>query len=319
MKNTLVRRLLVVLAALGLLATAAACGSSSDDDKKGGNAPTKSLGKVVIVGQQFTEADIMTQLYKALLDHAGFDASVKNLGARDIYLQPLIKGDVQISADYLSSFTEALNRKANGDNAPKVASADAQATLAKLNELAGKDGLTALQPAEAQDANAFAVTKKFADEHSLKTLSDLGASGLSVKLGGAEDCPQRPDCQKGLESVYKIKVSGFEPTGFGTAATKKDLVDGITQLGAVGTTDATLKQNDLVILDDDQHLQNAENLVPIVNSAWLSGHPEAKTALDKLSAALTTADLTDLIGKVDNDREKAEDVAKQFLKDKGLI
>lgn len=315
MKNTLVRRILVVLAALGLLFTAAACGSD-DDDKSGGSA---SEGKVVIVGQKFTEADIMTQLYKALLDDAGFDASVKNLGARDIYLDPLIKGDVQISADYLSSFTEALNRKANGDNAPKVASADTQATLAKLNELAAKDGLTALEPAEAQDANAFAVTKKFADEHSLKTLSDLGSSGVGVKLGANSDCPQRQDCQKGLESVYKIKITGFEPTGFGSPATKKDLVDGITQLGSVGTTDATLEQNDLVILDDDQHLQNAENLVPIVNSAWLAQHEAAKEALDKLSSVLTTADLTELIGKVDNDREKAEDVAHDYLKDKGLI
>ncbi|MBO9522537.1 MAG: ABC transporter substrate-binding protein [Nocardioidaceae bacterium] len=319
MKNTLVRRLLVVLATLGLLATAAACGSSDDDKKSGGTDAKADLGKVVIVGQQFTEADIMTELYKALLDKAGFDASIKNLGARDIYLDPLMKGDVQISADYLSSFTEALNRKANGDNAPKVASPDTQATLAKLNELAAKDGLTALQPADAQDANAFAVTKKFADEHSLKTLSDLGASGIGIKLGGAEDCPQRPDCQKGLAATYKIKFTGFEPTGFGSPATKKDLVDGITQLGAVGTTDATLEQNELVILDDDQHLQNAENLVPIVNSAWLADHAEAKEALDKLSSVLTTEDLTELIGKVDNDREKAADVAEEYLKDKGLL
>ena len=106
---------------------------------------------------------------------------------------------------------------------------------------------------------------------------------------------------------------------FGTAATKKDLVDGITQLGAVGTTDATLKQNDLVILDDDKHLQNAENLVPIVNTKWLKDHEDAKKALDKLSGVLTTDDLASLIGKVDNDREKAADVAKAYLKDKGLI
>lgn len=316
MKNSLVRRLLVVLAALGLLVTAAACGSDDGDKSGDDNADG---GKVVIVGQKFTEADIMTQLYKALLDDAGFDASVKNLGARDIYLDPLIKGEVQISADYLSSFTEALNRKANGDDAPKVASADTDATLAKLNELAAKDGLTALEPAEAQDANAFAVTEKFAEEHDLKTLSELGDSGIAVKLGANSDCPQRQDCQKGLESVYKIKISGFEPTGFGSPATKKDLVDGVTQLGSVGTTDATLEQNGLVILEDDQHLQNAENLVPIVNSAWLADHQDAKEALDKLSSVLTTEDLTELIGKVDNDREQASDVAEDYLKDKGLI
>jgi osmoprotectant transport system substrate-binding protein len=304
MLHSLARSIQIALVALVLTLTAA-CGGGG--------------GKVVIVGQKFTEADIMTQLYKAVLDDAGYDTSVKNLGARDIYLTPLSKGDVTISADYLSSMTEALNRKANGDDAPKVASADAQATVAELNKLAKKDGLTALEPAKAEDANAFAVTKAFAQEHNLSTLSDLGASGLSVKLGGNSDCPQRADCQKGLEDTYGIKVSGFEPTGFGSQATKDDLVKGVTQIGSVGTTDATLESLGLVILDDDKQVQNAENLVPIVNSDWLKDNQKAKKALDKLSAVLTTEDLTTLIGKVDLDREKAADVAKAYLKDKGLI
>ena len=304
MKNSLARHLLIALVAIPLMLTAG-CGGGG--------------GKVVIVGQKFTEADIMTQLYKALLDDAGFDTQVKNLGARDIYLDPLSKGDVMISADYLSSMTEALNRKANGDDATPVASPDEDATLDELNKLASKDGLTALEPANAQDANAFAVTKEFAEKNSLTTLGDLGASGLSVKLGGNSDCPQRADCQKGLEDTYGIKISGFEPTGFGSQATKDDLVKGVTQIGSVGTTDATLDQLGLVILQDDKHLQNAENLVPIVNSDWLKDHEDAKKALDKLSAVLTTEDLTTLIGKVDNDREKAADVAEEYLKDKGLI
>jgi osmoprotectant transport system substrate-binding protein len=305
MHHSLVRRTLIALLAIPLLLTAA-CG--------GGGG-----GKVVIVGQKFTEADIMTQLYKAVLDHEGYDTSVKNLGARDIYLGPLSKGDVTISADYLSSMTEALNRKENGDNAPKVASPDAAATLAELNKLASKEGLTALQPAKAQDANAFAVTKEFADSNRITTLSDLGASGLAVKLGGNSDCPQRADCQKGLEDVYGIKISGFEPTGFGSQATKDDLVKGVTQIGSVGTTDATLDKLGLVILTDDKHVQNAENLVPIVNSKWLKDNDKARKALDRLSAVLTTEDLTTMIGKVDLDREKAADVAQAYLKDKGLI
>jgi osmoprotectant transport system substrate-binding protein len=304
MSNALVRRTLIALLAIPLMFTAA-CGGGG--------------GKVVIVGQKFTEADIMTQLYKAVLDHAGYDTSVKNLGARDIYLDPLSKGDVTISADYLSSMTEALNRKANGDDAAKVASPDAATTLTELNKLVKKDGLTALTPAKAEDANAFAVTKAFAQEHNLTTLSDLGASGLSVKLGGNSDCPQRADCQKGLEDTYGIKVTGFEPTGFGSQATKDDLVKGVTQIGSVGTTDATLESLGLVILQDDKHLQNAENLVPIVNSDWLKDNDKAEKALDKLSAVLTTEDLTTLIGKVDLDRQKAADVAKAYLKDKGLI
>lgn len=304
-------RKLVPLAVVPLLALA---GCGSDDTEGSGGA-----GTVVIVGQKFTEADIMSQLYKQLLEDAGFEASVKNLGARDVYLQPLIDGDVQVSTDYLASMTEALNRKANGDDAPKVASPDPDATLAELNKLAGQYGLTALAPAEAQDANAFAVTEQFAEEHSLTTLSDLGRSGVPVKLGAASDCPQRPDCKLGLEQTYKIRITAVEPTGFGSEATKKDLQEGRTQLGLVGTTDATLDDLGLVILEDDQSLQNAENLLPVVNSAWLADHAEAKDALEMLADVLTTEDLTDLIGQVVEERQKPEDVARAYLDDKGLV
>ena len=274
---------------------------------------------VTIVGQKFTEADIMTQLYKQLLEKDGFKTDVKNLGARDIYLDPLQKGDVQVSADYLSSMTEALNRKANGDDADPVASPDVQATLGELKTLAAKYDITPLEPAEAEDANSYAVTKDYAEKNNLTTLSDLGKLGKPVALAAASDCPDRPDCGKGLESVYGIKLSKVEPLGFGTPDTKKALTDGEVELGQVGTTDGSLEQMGLVVLEDDKNWQNAENLVPVVNSAWLKDNPKAEDALNKLSDVLTTEDLTMLNAKVDGERLEASQVAEDYLKEKGLI
>ncbi len=198
---------------------------------------------MTIVGQKFTEADIMTQLYKQLLDKEGFETEVKNLGARDIYLDPLEKGDVQVSADYLSSMTEALNRKANGDDADPVASPDVEKTVGELKTLGAKYGITPLEPAKAEDANSYAVTKDYAEENNLTTLSDLGKLGKPVALAANSDCSERPDCGKGLKSVYGIKLSKIEPLGFGSPDTKNALSDGEVQLGQVGTTDGSLEQN----------------------------------------------------------------------------
>lgn len=315
MNSKLARRLaLALVVPLALLA--AGCGSSSDEADKG---TTKDLGSVTIVGQKFPEADIMAELYKGLLDNAGFNANVKALGGRDLYLGPLQKGDVQISTDYLSSMTEALNRKANGDDAKVVAAHDAAATLVELTTLAAKYGMTPLKPAAAQDANAFAVTKKFADENDLKTLSDLAALGKNLKLGAAPDCDKRPDCKIGLEATYGLKISAVVPTGFGSDETKADLKSGTTQLGQVGTSDGSLTTAGLVLLEDDKGLQNAENLVPIVNTAWLTDHQEAVTALNALSAVLITDDLAAMIAQVSVGREKAADVAQAYLKSKGLV
>ena len=309
-----VRRILVALTTLPLLLAVTACGSDGFEEDSGGGGET-----VTIVGQKFTEADIMTQLYKQLLEKDGFKTDVKNLGARDIYLDPLQKGDVQVSADYLSSMTEALNRKANGDEADPVASPDVQETLGQLKTLAAEYDITPLEPAKAEDANSYAVTKDYAEENNLTTLSDLGKLGKPVALAAASDCPDRPDCGKGLTSVYGIKLSKVEPLGFGTPDTKKALSDGEVQVGQVGTTDGSLDQMGLVVLEDDKNWQNAENLVPVVNSAWLKENPKAEDALNKLSGVLTTEDLTMLNAKVDGERLEASQVAEDYLEEKGLI
>ena len=308
------RRFLVALTTLPLLLFLAACGSEGFEEDSGGGGET-----VTIVGQKFTEADVMTQLYKLLLEKEGFKTDVKNLGARDIYLDPLQKGEVQVSADYLSSMTEALNRKANGDDADLVATPDVEETLAQLKKLAAQYDITPLEPAEAEDANSYAVTKDYAEKNNLTTLSDLGKLGKPVALAANSDCKERPDCGKGLQSVYGIKLTKIEPLGFGSADTKKAVTDGEVQVGQVGTTDGSLDQMGLVVLEDDKNWQNAENLVPVVNSAWLKKNPKAEDALNKLSGVLTTEDLTTLNAKVDGERLEASQVAEDYLKEKGLI
>ncbi|RZI79445.1 MAG: amino acid ABC transporter substrate-binding protein, partial [Microbacterium sp.] len=205
MNTKLVRRLALAMVA-PLMMFAVACGSDDDGVKKAEGVVDG--GPVTIVGQDFPEADVLVYLYKGLLDNAGFQASVKNLGGRDLYLEPLTKGtDFQISTDYLSSMTEALNRAANGDDAPVVASNDPVATLAELNKLAAASGLTALKPSEAQDANGFAVKKDFAEANNITTLSQLGALGQDLKLAAAPDCKKRPDCGVGLTGTYGLKIT----------------------------------------------------------------------------------------------------------------
>jgi osmoprotectant transport system substrate-binding protein len=308
---TSVRRVLVAVAALPLLLGAPGCSS--------GSSPEVGQRTVTIVGQKFTEADIMTQLYKVLLDKVGFDTSVKNLGARDLYLGPLEKGRVQLAADYLSTFTDDLNRRVNGETADPVASPDGAATLAQLTSL-GKDvGITPLRPARAEGGKAYAVTKAFAAKFHLTTLSDLGRLGTPVALAAEPDCSVRQDCGLGLESVYGVKLSRIAPLGLASGDTTGALTNGTVQLAQVGATDGTLDRLGIVILQDDKNWQNAENVVPLVNSSWFEDNPKAKAELDKLSAVLTTADLRALNAQVDGQRLEASQVAEDYLKEKGLI
>jgi osmoprotectant transport system substrate-binding protein len=274
---------------------------------------------VVIAGQNYTEMQIMSEMYAALLQNAGYDTTFKTVESRDVYAPELESGKVDVSADYASSMTEFLNKQINGPNAEPVASPDINETIGELKKLGAQKGIEPLQPAQAQDANAFAVTEAFSKKHNVTTMSDLGKLDMPIALAAAPDCPERDDCKLGLEKVYGLKITKFEPLGFGTAQTKDALKKGEIQLGQVGTSDGSLEQLGLAVLEDDKHLQNAENLVPMVNSDFLAQHADVADVLNKLSSAHTTDDLMQLNAKVDAERQLPKDVAQEFLTSSGLM
>ena len=57
----------------------------------------------------------------------------------------------------------------------------------------------------------------------------------------------------------------------------------------------------------------------MVNSDFLAEHGDVADILNEMSAGLTTEDLATMIGKVDLERQLPEDVATEYLADKGLI
>ena len=104
------------------------------------------------------------------------------------------------------------------------------------------------------------------DPAHLALLLQPGRLGQPLVLASTEECPTRPFCQAGLEATYGLQFSSSLPTGFSTPQTKSAVQGGEAQLGLVGTTDATLEQFDLVLLEDDRGLQLADNLVPAVTA-----------------------------------------------------
>ncbi|MEU9373574.1 ABC transporter substrate-binding protein [Streptomyces sp. NPDC048255] len=313
------------LGAVALTASLTACGGDSlEKSKEGGSSSSPAAGgkgSLVIGAAGFTESNVLAELYAQVLRGAGYDTSIKTVNNRELYEPSLEKGEIDVVPEYAATLAEFLNAKVNGPTAPDVkpvASSDVAATVAALEKLAAPLGLKALPPGAAVDQNAFAVSREFAEKNNLKTLSDLGKSGLKVKIAAGDECSVRPFCAPGLKKTYGIEVSGIDPKGVGTPQSKQAVKDGADQLALTTTTDATLDTYGLVLLEDDKKLQNADNVLPVVN-AQDAGTPEVAAALDQLSQVLTTADLVDLNRKVDAERAKPADVAKAYLDSKGLL
>jgi osmoprotectant transport system substrate-binding protein len=295
----------------------AACGGTASQNSGGVNRSSGSKGSLTVADAGFTESEVLANMYADVLAKAGYKTNETSVKSSEIFQSSLEKGDVAVVPEYVATYADQLNRIINGANAASVASPDLQKTYAQLKTLAAKRGLTPLTPSKAVDQNAFAVSKKFAKAHHLTTLTDLGKSGIPVKIASGPECATRPYCIPGLKKTYGIKVSGIDPLGVDTAQGKEAVAKGADQLALVLTTDATVDDAGLVVLTDDKHLQNADYLVPIVNTKKLT--PLIKTTLNKVSATLTTEELAQLNKQVDVGQQKPGVVASNYLKSKGLI
>ncbi|MET9430538.1 MULTISPECIES: ABC transporter substrate-binding protein [unclassified Streptomyces] len=314
-----------VLAVAALTGGLAACGGDSLEKKGGADAASArgggDKGTLVVGSAGFTESSVLAELYAQVLKDAGYTTSIKTVENRELYEPSLEKGEIDVVPEYAATLAEFLNAKVNGPKASEekpVASSDVTATVAALEKLASPRGLKVLPAGGAVDQNAFAVSKEFAEKNKLRTLSDLGASKLKVKIAAGDECEIRPFCAPGLKKTYGIDVTGIDPKGVGTPQAKQAVKDGTDQLVLTTTTDATLEQFGLVLLEDDKKLQNADNVLPVVN-AKDAGSPEIAAALGKITKVLTTEDLVELNRKVDAERAKPADAARAYLEEKGLI
>lgn len=282
-------------------------------------APSARAESVVVGAFDFTEGRVLAELYAGALRASGVAATVRQSSNRERLAPALIAGRVDVVPEYLGTFTEYLNRRENGIDATTVASNSVAATLRAGRALARPEGLRLLKPSPAEDVNAFAVTRAFSTATGITTLSQLAqwSTANRLRLGGPDECPRRPFCQLGLERVYGMSIGAFTPLDAGGPLTRQALVDGTIDVGVVFSSDAGVAEEDLVVLADDRRLQNVDRIVPAIRSD--AATRAVVTALNRLSASLSTAELTELNRRVEFDREEPRAVARSFLAREGFL
>jgi osmoprotectant transport system substrate-binding protein len=276
----------------------AACGGSSTPASK----PT-----LTIAGFSFPESSILAQLYGQALQHNGYTINFKlNLGTREVVAPALKSGQIDLYPGYAATDLEYWDNKAG------EASGDVAATTAKLNSHLDPLGLVALTPSKAVDQNAFAVTKATQQKYNnITKLSDLAPIGNQLVLGAGPECPTRPFCLPGLMSVYGIHFKDFKALDTDGPATRAAFKNDSIQVGLVFSSDGDLNALGLVVLQDDKHLENADNIVPIMRKQVATD--EVKSILNKVDAGLTTADLVTMNSQASIQHQDADAIAKAYL------
>ena len=297
------------VAALGaaMLVAFAACSS-------GGGSSAKPDIKIGSDG--FYESKLVAEMFAQVLEADGFTVT-RNLGigAREVRQPALENGQIDLTPEYVGSGLGYYDKAAPTGDGPTNREA-----LAKV--LADK-GISVFAISPGEDTNAAVVRKDTADQYSLKTMSDLAAVQDELKWGLPPECDANPLCKGALEA-YGITYPPKQREAL--AACDAPIAEALNSKGIdfgwLCSTQPAIAQFGFVALEDDKNTQPAENMTALVRNAYFDtvGDKDAfQKLLDKVTALLTTEELTRLGVEVAVDQRDIADVAKDFLTKNALL
>jgi len=300
-------RLVSALAIAALGVGLAGCGSDDDDPLTGGgtSAPA-SAGTIVVGSADFTENVLLAEIYAAALRGTGANVTIKpRVGTRETLVKGLQDKSLSVVPEYSGNLLAYLDKTAT-ETAPDEVY---DALKSKL-----PDGLTVLQQSSAEDSDVLVVTQQTAQQNNLTTVEDLGPKCGEFVLGAAGEWKQRWEAK--IKELYGCTFKEIRTTDAGGPVTVEALKGGQVQVANLFTTASAVTENNFVQLKDTKRMYPAQNVVPFGRADALTD--AARAVLDKVSAALNTQRLTELVARVEVDKENAADVAADFLREAGI-
>ncbi|MYZ37294.1 MULTISPECIES: ABC transporter substrate-binding protein [unclassified Streptomyces] len=300
----------------GLLAGAsvpvlAACSTgitSLDGQGTGGAGGGSSPGGITIGTANFTENQILGHLYAAVLEAVGVKTTVRaNLGTREILIPALKGGDIDLLPEYQGALLHYLDAKATATEEGEMQNALAIALPA---------GLQVLPYGQAEDSDAFAVTRETAEKYGLTTLADLKKQNGKLVIGAAPEVKKRVVGVIGLKEVYGVEFKEFKSLDSSGPLVKGALKKGDVDVANLFTTDTDIAAEGWVVLTDPKNLVPGQHIVPLI--ADRKADSTVRKALARLGNTLTTEALTELNRQVDKDKKDPDDVAHTWATTQGL-
>lgn len=307
-KTWLAACLLVASTTIALAGCATADPTSSNGDSENGDA-------ITVGSFAFPESEILGEIYAQALEAEGFDVSTKfNIGPRQQTIPALQDGSINLIPEYNGNLLAYYDT----DYAERTT----EDVDAALPDAVAADDLQVLDSAEAEDKDAYVVTKKTAEDNDLKSIGDLKA----LEPFSLASNPQFGELGygiPGLRDVYGVGVEAGQVTfvpyeDFGGPDTVQALVDGTVQVADIYTTSPALTAEDLVVLEDPENMISAQNIIPLLSKDIYSD--KLAEVLNAISAKLTTDDLIELRDRVEGDEKaSAATAAEEWLTAAGLI
>jgi len=266
------------------------------------NIATKPMTEGYILGQMLTELIEQDTDLKVNITN-GVGGGTSNIHPA------IVKGEFDLYPEYTGTSWEAVLKK--------EASYDESKFDELQKEYKEKYNLEYVNLYGFNNTYGLAVNKDIAEKYNLKTYSDLAKISNNLIFGAEYDFFEREDGYKELQKVYNIdfKKKIDMDIGLKYQAMKDKKID----VMVIFTTDGQLAVSDVIVLEDDKKMYPSYRAGTVVRSEILSEYPELKPVLEKLNNILDDKTMADLNYQVESEGKKPEDVAREYLQEKGLL
>ena len=266
------------------------------------NIATKPMTEGYILGQMLTELIEQDTDLKVNITN-GVGGGTSNIHPA------IVKGEFDLYPEYTGTSWEAVLKKEASYNESKFDELQ--------KEYKEKYNLEYVNLYGFNNTYGLAVNKDIAEKYNLKTYSDLAKVSNNLIFGAEYDFFEREDGYKELQKVYNMnfKKQIDMDIGLKYQAMKDKKID----VMVIFTTDGQLAISDVVVLKDDKKMYPSYRAGTVIRSEILSEYPELKPVLEKLNNILDDKTMADLNYQVESKGKKPEDVAREYLQEKGLL
>ncbi len=269
-------------------------------------------GIVRIATKNFTEQLILGEIMAQLIE-TKTNLRVErrfNLGGTMICHGALVNGEIDLYAEYTGTGLTAILKE------PVIS--DPEEALGYVSQAYHKRfGAKWLRPFGFNNTYAITVREADAQRHEWMRISDLERTAPRLRAGFTAEFAERPDGYPGLRKIYDLRFG--EVRDMDPALMYEAIAKGEVDVICAFATDGRIPAYDLKPLDDDRQFFPPYYAAPVIREKMLQIYPKLANVLALLGGLLDNATMQQLNFQVDGEKQSPAEVAKAFLRAKGLI
>ena len=273
---------------------------------------------IVIGGKNFTEQYILAALAGELLQQAGFEVVLRTGVGSDIARQSLLQNQIDLYFEYTGTAYTVFHEQSDSE-----IMSDPDRVYEWVKQKDAENNLVWLERIDFNNTFTLIMREDQAQQLGIASISDLAnyvtdnPSELIFAIG--VEFYERPDGFQKLVETYGFQPPSGQVRQMSIGLTYTALQNEQVDVSMGFETDGRIDAFGFVALEDDKQFFPVYNPAAVVRKQILEQHPEVREALAPLTDELNTDAMRMLNRKVDVEYLEPEEVAADWLREKGLL